>query len=1084
MDQKGLGLDTLKKSLSTFSAPTSIPDTKDLDLPSGETDKADAYSLQQRLEEGAIRSAMERWRDESQNLAKLGISSVLQTIPINALLWEWHSALTPIIREELQKVDEAEADTKSFKGEADQERCLYGPFLRFLSPKKLAAVTILSVMNETCTLGADRGVKLGQLIMEVGGVVQNESFAELVMNRSTDDIWRGLSSADRQYKLAYLIKRHQYSDSLSKTGSNSAVSTQNRYWTATVKAKVGAVLVSSLIQAAKIDIRRKHPETREQITQRQPVFYHSYQYQLGKRVGIIRLNSEMVKKLSKEPVSGLVTKHLPMVVEPRPWKSIDEGGFLTSFVQAVRMKHGDIQQRQYARAATEKGDMEQVFSGLDVLAKTPWQINRGVFDVMLEAWNSGEAIANLAPEKPNIVYPTEPEASDDPMARKRWMKEMKMAENAKSGLHSQRCFQNFQLEIARSFLHQTFYFPHNVDFRGRAYPIPPYFNHMGADNSRGLLMFATGKELGAVGLTWLKVHVSNVYGFDKANFQEREDFSMEHLTDIYDSATNPLNGRRWWLMAEDPWQCLAACIELKNALDSPDPTRFVSHLAIHQDGTCNGLQHYAALGGDSLGARQVNLEPGDRPSDIYTAVAEMIKEEISAEAAQGNEVAKILEGNISRKVVKATVMTNVYGVTYTGARRQVRKQLEDIMPDLPYTGGINHGVTSAYVAAKIFKSLSTMFNGAHDIQYWLGECANRISQALTPEQLAQLEQEADGKAAPTPKYLLAGKASDKVDHTQFKSSVIWTTPLKMPVVQPYRKSTTRSVDTNLQRVSIIQPAVSDPVNKRKQLQGFPPNFIHSLDATHMLLSALKCDEVGLTFAAVHDSFWTHASDVDTMNRILRDAFIRMHSEDIVGRLAAEFAARYKGCMYLASVNTSSAVGKRICKTRAAHRPRRSSKNSKRPRKIIELLQEYKRVRLLASTDSAEREQGRKMITPGSVFDENMDEKDLAVPEELSSGGIGDMPTRKKKLMANEQLEVGDISNTDTVEAAIGSEMDTDDETIAVMDDEHEDDGKAKKGQKPKAQSKNSGKTYVWLPLTFPPVPKKVSHSSQQSLAPY
>lgn len=1022
---------------------------------------------------------MERWREESQNLAKLGVNSVLQTTTINSLMWEWQSALKSILRQELQKVDEAEL--KPVKSEADQERCLYGPFLRFLTPEKLAAITILSVLNEMCSVGAAKGAKIGQVVMHVGGAVQDESFAEMVIksNNNKNDIWRDLYSGSRNSKLAVLIKRHVNSDSLSKASSDGVISTnslRNREWTSTVKVKVGAVLMSSLIQAARMEVRRDHPDTGKQISQRQPVFYHSYQYHLGKRLGMLRLNSEMIKKLIKEPVSGLVAKHLPMVVKPKPWKTIDEGGFLLSAVPAVRMKHGDAQQRFYAKAAEEKGDMEQVFSGLDVLAKTPWKINRAIFDVMLDAWNSGEAIANLAPENPSIVYPKEPTASDDPMARKRWMKEMKMAENEKSGFHSQRCFQNFQLEMARSFLNQTFYFPHNVDFRGRAYPIPPYLNHMGADNSRGLLMFAEGKELGVVGLTWLKVHLSNVHGFDKANFEERQAFTMEHLTEIYDSATNPLKGRRWWLQAEDPWQCLAACLELTNALDSPDPTRYVSHLSIHQDGTCNGLQHYAALGGDSLGARQVNLEPGDRPSDIYTAVAEMIKEEISEEAAQGNEVAKVLDGKISRKVVKATVMTNVYGVTYTGARRQVRKQLEDIMPDLPYSAGINHGVTSAYVAVKIFKSLSTMFTGAHDIQHWLGECANRISTALTPEQLDQLELEESGKAPPAPKMLRGSKAVNKAEHTQFKSTVIWTTPLKMPVVQPYRKSSTRSIETNLQRVSIVEPAISDPVNKRKQLQGFPPNFIHSLDATHMLLSALKCDEVGLTFAAVHDSFWTHASDVDTMNRILRDAFIRMHSEDIIGRLAAEFEARYKGCMYLASINRSSALGKKIQAARRGKASRGMASG-----KVSELLQERKRLRLLASEDPEEREVAKGMVTPGSVFAESANEENLAIPLDPDSPGIGDMPTRKTKLMVNEQLEVGDMSNTDIIETDIGAELgpNDDDDIVSLMDDEQEEDGEKKKG--PKSKGKTQPKIQVWLPLTFPPVPKKVSQSSLRPL---
>ncbi|GFH30236.1 DNA-directed RNA polymerase, partial [Haematococcus lacustris] len=40
-----------------------------------------------------------------------------------------------------------------------------------------------------------------------------------------------------------------------------------------------------------------------------------------------------------------------------------------------------------------------------------------------------------------------------------------------------------------------------------------------------------------------------------------------------------------------------------------------------QDGSCNGLQHYAALARDSRGAAAVNLVPSDKPQDVYSAVA-------------------------------------------------------------------------------------------------------------------------------------------------------------------------------------------------------------------------------------------------------------------------------------------------------------------------------------------------------------------------------------------------------------------------------------------------------------------------------
>jgi len=120
-------------------------------------------------------------------------------------------------------------------------------------------------------------------------------------------------------------------------------------------------------------------------------------------------------------------------------------------------------------------------------------------------------------------------------------------------------------------------------------------------------------------------------------------------------------------------------MELKGALDSPDPYAYECALPIHQDGTCNGLQHYAALGGDARGAQQVNLDTTDRPSDVYTYVANMVEKRLQEDLERNpdNVFAKILIGKVSRKVVKQTVMTTVYGVTFVGAREQIERQLRD-----------------------------------------------------------------------------------------------------------------------------------------------------------------------------------------------------------------------------------------------------------------------------------------------------------------------------------------------------------------------------------------------------------------------
>lgn len=109
------------------------------------------------------------------------------------------------------------------------------------------------------------------------------------------------------------------------------------------------------------------------------------------------------------------------------------------------------------------------------------------------------------------------------------------------------------------------------------------------------------------------------------------------------------------MKADDPWQCLAACMELHAALESADPLAFESSLPVHQDGTCNGLQHYAALGGDKQGAAQVNLDVTERPSDVYTYVARMLDARVDADAEAGDEMAQLIRGKISRKIVKQTV---------------------------------------------------------------------------------------------------------------------------------------------------------------------------------------------------------------------------------------------------------------------------------------------------------------------------------------------------------------------------------------------------------------------------------------------
>ncbi|RDA89345.1 hypothetical protein CP532_6110 [Ophiocordyceps camponoti-leonardi (nom. inval.)] len=1148
--QSGLGLASLRRGLSLFET------LKDVDVST--LSKAEQHRIQLMLERDSIDAAIVKWRHDRKALQKAGITMECGSAKAGSFFSQnlavWLDAMENRIEQELQACDLSEL--KPRKTDIDFQRCLYGPFLRQSTPERLAALTILTVVNLGSMSGMDRGVTVSRLVTNLARLVQEdiklqrkeearkaarklkvsvrreaaEGQKAEALHKSIEELKGRLEGMGEEEKAEtiqvinkmkrralYIVQAQKKAllegkpdpfeakplAELSASAQKMIPSMNQKPWSQDISSHVGSILLKILLETTKIKVTTRHPKTQELVSQYQPAFIHLQQPRKGKKVGVFMLNLQLAEKLKQEPIADFITKHLPMLVEPKPWTSFHSGGYLASETALVRVKAGNVEQTLYNKAAIETGDMAQVLKGLDILGKTAWRINENILMVMLKAWNKGDEIANIPPLNPKFDLPPEPDPSADPLKRLEWIHAVKFMQNKKMALHSQRCYMNLQLEIARAYRNQTMYYPHNVDYRGRAYPMPTYMNHMGADHVRGLLRFAKGRELGARGLRWLKIHLANVYGFDKSSFDERETFANDNMNNIMESVANPLDGSRWWLEAEDPWQCLAACFELKAAMDHDDPTKYVSHLPIHQDGTCNGLQHYAALGGDTWGAKQVNLEPSDRPADVYSAVADLVKKSIDKDAALGEPFAKALQGKVTRKVVKQTVMTNVYGVTFNGAKKQVCKQLDDLYPTLGKDNGTSNMKLSMYVARLTFKALATMFRGAHDIQYWLGEVGGRVCRALTKTQLkllAEIEETGATVDDDSVRGLRQAKLAELQTKlaTEFRSTIVWTTPLRMPVVQPYRKVCMREVRTCLQAVVCSTTDATDPVNRRKQLQGFPPNFIHSLDASHMVLSAVRCDELGLTFAAVHDSFWTHAADVDTMNGVLREAFIRIHQENVIERLAAEFEARHKGSMYMAHVDSLSEVGRQIRQLRL------QTKLSIEE----ELVLEYRRLRLLSSGNEKDIAKGKTIVTPASIYEAMpAKEPDIDIAEDKKNIGIGEIPAEEEDEDAALLDEVlGEVLSEGEAEEAVEEDvpnLEDPEEAPTPKKTTKEKKGKKKTKSKKKkkgeeagvdeeedADAKNDGdvqkppvkkrriKGYTgrtlafWMPLTIPPVPEK------------
>ncbi|GAA6030317.1 hypothetical protein JCM8097_009044 [Rhodosporidiobolus ruineniae] len=902
-DKVNMSLKTLRTNLITLS----------LGDAGAEMPRATRQRL---LEESSYDAARQLYIHEMEALARVGKDKEMgmQANWLQTIMFDW---LGHLERHLLEASIESGRDSAWGK-DADVE-----PFLRLLPPSKMALITIVEVMRLYGSGGVSEGVKAARAMLHVGRAIENEYHAETLKEIHTN---KGLQAE---------IERLSETGSIGEDGSVQGRTAEQSLnilwrrelakrekegdaswrpaWTQPIRAKVGSILVDALIQVAKVERSARHPRTDELVTEVQPAFSHAYQYLRGRKLGVIQVNPVVADRLDRDPLNvTLHPRYLPMLVKPKPWLSWNSGSYLIHQTQMMRTKDSE-EQVQYLRQASDNNTLDTIFAGLDTLGAVSWKINRKVFDVVSTVWNSGEAIADIPPKDsldkaPEVEVP--PDVNTSPRARDTYRRRIRKALQERRSAHSTRCDLNYKLEIARAFADEKFYFPHNLDFRGRAYPIPPNLSHIGDDMCRGLLLFGESKPLGERGLRWLKIHLANLTGFDKASFDEREAFTMEHLDEVFDSADKPLEGNRWWAKADDPWQCLSTCIELTNALRSPEPTAFLSSLPVHQDGTCNGLQHYAALGGDLKGAHQVNLDAGDRPSDIYSGVANAVNEFIERDAEKGLQEAQLLLGKVTRKVVKQTVMTTVYGVTFIGAKNQIQRQLKD-RGDIP----AEHLYTCAlYLGRLVLDSIGDIFKGATAIQTWLNRCARLIAKSIPPARIEAAMQQQQNKPHPRSKKVIAEGLS-RIPKEQM-TSVIWTTPLGLPVVQPYRKAKKRQVTTALQTVFIADPSLPSEVDPRAQATAFPPNFIHSLDATHMMMTALAC-RGKIAFASVHDSYWTHACDVDEMSVILREAFIELHSQDILGRLRQEFVDRYAGHVIPVS---KVPAGLRSAMPGDAHRP--------------------------------------------------------------------------------------------------------------------------------------------------------------------
>jgi DNA-directed RNA polymerase len=457
---------------------------------------------------------------------------------------------------------------------------------------------------------------------------------------------------------------------------------------------------------------------------------------------------------------------------------------------------------------------------LNKLQKVAYTLNEFIVDVaetlMERQYKVGKFLPIIELPLPNKPF----DIAENDEARHEYRRQAAEAMNQNAASFKRSCRTRMTMETVKIFKERDkFYLPWSFDYRGRTYPIPAFLTPQDTDFGKSLLKFAEPSFMTDEAEAWLAFQVATTYGLDKATMKERQDWVLQNQDLISRVANAPLVEIGEWEVADEPWQFLAACEEYNACVI--ECTRSWTNLPVAIDATCSGLQILAGMARDQSTAKLVNVLPSDQPQDAYKVVAEVAKPKLP------DHLAVLLD----RKVTKRTVMTIPYNATKHSNRAYIREALKE--KGAEFTP----------------EELTLIVNAVREAMYEVVPGPMRVMDWIKQE---------------------VGAAFKRgVDH------LIWETPSGFIVKQNRRKFKTKRVELKiLGRCDInlnIAPKGPDVAGHKSSTA---PNLIHSLDASILHQAFLKFNA---PFTVIHDSVLCRATDMGTLNRVVRETYCEIFS---------------------------------------------------------------------------------------------------------------------------------------------------------------------------------------------------------------
>ena len=698
--------------------------------------------------------------------------------------------------------------------------------LRHFKPDAVMLLGMRAVMRESATKQLEVA-GFSTIAHRVGAEIENEALA-ITIKQDEQALAKHFSNLYN--KLARNNKRGKASKK--KTLRSIAISQFSwENWGRQQKGVVGALILNILEKVGFITT----------------MTYYKASANQKKRVIFLSEDVEDYILSFTENLSWLFSTTMPMIEPPVTRVSTTQGGFYTKELSKqtplVKRRNRELKNLVIPR----------VNDAINRAQSVAYTLNRDVYNVVIELMSK-----DIAPSFPSIptppLFPFEQDwnrgtaSPDDLELFKSYAKEKAIYENDKASIQGRRVSFKSTIDVARELTNQRvrigvdkFWYTWTLDFRGRMYPATVALSPQGADIDKGLILFNNGKILGKRGERWLAIHGANVYGNDKISLDDRYDWVLNNEEYIITIANDPIGTLSEWGNADKPYQFLAFCFEWKNYREVGQ--NFRSRLPIAVDGSCNGIQNYSAMLRDPVGAKATNLCDSELPADIYKEVANVLEGKLKDIVAKGEDefgyASQWLSHGITRKLTKRQVMTLPYGATMYSCKDYTFLYAKENCKALWPTPG--EAIKPAgWLTPILWQSIGEVVVKGREAMDWLVQCAAIVS-----------------------------KQGD---------DIVFHTPLGLPVIFSYRQKSAIEVMINFdgKATSLHTGEYNATPNVAKSKNAIAPNFVHAMDSTHLMMTIT---EFSGDMLPVHDSYATHACDVDELSHKIRQTFYELYTEN-------------------------------------------------------------------------------------------------------------------------------------------------------------------------------------------------------------